>query len=132
MPRNPFDGPGAPSAKYPNKGDKVSGKIKAVEYQDDTDFKTGAVKTFDDGTPRPVVVVTLDTADGEEVRDFVKGRSVTQFREKVWAVEGAGEAPKVGAEYSRTYTDDRPSAGGNPEKLYDITYAAAPDRGDLV
>lgn len=134
MPQNPFEGSGSPAAKFPNKGDKVSGKIKSVEYKDDTDFKTGKVKTFEDGTPRPVVVVTLD-ANGTEIRDFVKGRSVSQFREKVWAVEGPGEAPKVGADYSREFTSEKENKGGFAEKIYEITYsAAAPvaDRGDLV
>lgn len=131
MSLNPFEGSGSPAAKFPSKGDKVAGKIKSVEYKADTDFKTGKVKTFEDGSPRPVVVVTLDV-NGEEVRDFVKGRSVTQFRQKVWDVEGPGEAPKVGADYSRTFVDERPTAGGNPEKLYEISYSAATDRGSLV
>jgi hypothetical protein len=124
-------GSGSPSAKFPNQGDKVEGKITNVQYRQDTDQKTRKVKTFDDGAPRPVVVLTLVQADGEEIRDFVKGRSVSRLRERVWAVEGEGEGPKLGADYSRTFTHLKDGIG--PEKEYDITYSnSGTDDRDLV
>ena len=132
-PRNPFHGgDGTPIAKFESVGDKVSGKIKKVEYRDATDLD-GNVRRFPDGRAKPCIVVSLITATGEEVRDFVQGRSVSQFREKVWAVEGPNQEPKVGADYSRSYTGNGESAraGYSPEKLYGITYTNT-DRGDLV
>lgn len=133
MPSNPFQGSGPPVAKFENDGDSVAGRITQVEYRDDTDID-GNVKTFDDGRPRPCVVVHLDV-NGEPARDFVNGRSVTLFRQKVWAVEGDNQEPKVGAEYSRTMTGRKAASkrGYSPEKVFEITYSNTPDdRGDLV
>lgn len=122
-------GSGPPSAKFQDPGDSVSGVILKVEYRQDTDQATGKPKTFSDGSPRPCVVVYLRDADGEEVRDFVKGRSVTEFKHRVWAVEGEGVGPKSGAQYSRTYTGLR---GKGPEKEYEITYSNSQDTRELV
>ena len=122
-------GSGPPSAKFSDPGDFVAGTIVKVEYREDTDQATGKVKTFADGSPRPVVVVYLLNTDGEEVRDFVKGRSVTVFRQVVWAVEGEGQGPKPGADYKRTFTGLR---GSGPEKQYEIDYSNAQDTRELI
>lgn len=128
---NPFEGgSGPPAAKFPNKGDSVEGRIVKVQYQSETD-PSGVVKKFPDGKPRPVVVVTLDVGDGELARDFVSGRSVTEFRNKVWAVEGDHESPKVGAYYKREYASDgKRKPGQSPEKVYEITYRNDGNGGD--
>jgi hypothetical protein len=120
---------GPPAAKFNNPGDFIAGKILKVEYRADTDQATGKVKTFSNGEPRPVVIVYLQTADGEEMRDFVKGRSVTTFRQRVWAVEGEDHGPKPGADYKRTFTGLR---GGGPEKEYRIEYSNSTDTRELV
>jgi hypothetical protein len=131
-PRNPFQGgDGTPIVKFTEVGDEVAGKVKKVEYREATDLD-GNVRRFADGSPKPCVVVHLDV-NGEEQRDFVQGRSVSQFREKVWAVEGDNQEPKVGASYRRKFTGkgEASRAGYSPEKLYEITYTNN-DRGDLV
>lgn len=131
--RNPFDAAGPPVAKFENIGDSVEGTITRIEYQDDKDPE-GKVRTFSDGNPRPLVVVYLDTANGE-MRDFVKGRSVSLFRQEVHAAEGEGESPKVGARYKREFTANAKATSPTkyPEKLYQVDYwPAGDDGGDLV
>lgn len=131
--RNPFDAAGPPVAKFNNVGDAVEGTITRIEFQEDKDVD-GNVRTFADGKPRPVVVVYLETADGE-MRDFVKGRSVSQFRQEVHAVEGEGASPQVGAHYRREFTATaKPTGPGrNPEKLFQVDYGSAQnDEEDFV
>jgi hypothetical protein len=121
---NPFtDVSGPPSAKFENVGDSVKGEIVRVEHKNET-TPTGEVKRFPDGKPRPTVVVWLKTPDGKEIRDFVNGRSVSEFRSAVWAAEGAGKAPRKGASYKRTFSDTKAAKqrGFSPEKLYEIDY----------
>jgi hypothetical protein len=137
QPRNPFTGGGGPIAKFENVGDSAGGTITKVEYKDATDVD-GKVRTFEDGSPRPCIIVYLDTGGEEEVRDFVQGRSVSLFRDKVWAVEGEHQEPKVGASYKRTLVGKTPPTkrGHSPEKVFEIEYGntspTSDDRGDLV
>lgn len=123
---------GPPAVTLSKVGDKVEGTIVKVEYRDDTDLATGEIRRFPDGNPKPVVVVHLDQ-DGEQVRDFVKGRAVSEFRSKVWAVEGEGEGPKQGAHYKREIVDIEPPKrpGFSGEKVSEITYSS-PDERELV
>lgn len=128
---NPFvDVGGPPAAKFEKVGDSVEGTITRVEYKNET-TPSGEVKLFPDGQPRPTVVVWLKTPDGEEVRDFVNGRSVSEFRSVVWGVEGARKAPRKGAIYKRIFSDTKAAKqrGFSPEKLYRIEYAM-PDSSD--
>lgn len=123
---NPFtDAGGPPAAKFEKVGDSISGEITKVEHKNET-TPSGEVKRFPDGKPRPTVVVWLKTSDGKEVRDFVNGRSVSEFRSAVWGVEGASKAPRKGAFYKRTFSDTKAAKqrGFSPEKLYDIEYSA--------
>ena len=137
--RNPFGAAGPPVAKFEKLRDAVEGTITRVDYQAERDLE-GNIKKFPDGQPRPVVVVYLDTANGE-MRDFVKGRSVSQFRHEVHNAEGEdldGDellARMVGARYRREYTANaKPTGPGrNPEKLFEVGYwSASDDGGDLV
>lgn len=132
---DPFaKGGGPPAATLSDVGDSVAGTILKVEYRQDTDLATGETKRFADGNPKPVIVVYLKVGDGE-VRDFVKGRSVSEFRQKVWAVEGEGEGPKPGAHYKREVVRvDAPKRSGfSGEKIFEVTYSSpSPDTRELV
>src|SRR5690606_41269586 len=99
----------------------VSGTIVKLEHRAQTDGK-GNVVRFSDGTPKPVVVVHLETASGEKVRDFVSGRAVSAFREAVHRVHGPGTSPEVGAHYSRKLVRLEPPSQrrGAPAKIYEI------------
>jgi hypothetical protein len=117
--RDPFaGGESGPYVKFENVGDSVSGVITDIKLQNDV--YNGEVRRFDDGTPKPVVVVHLKLDDGEETRDFVKGRSVSQLREAVHAVEGLGMGPKKGARFSRQFVGVN---SANKEKLYEVKYS---------
>lgn len=131
---DPFKkGGGPPAATMSNVGDSVEGTIVKVDYRDDTDLATGETKKFPDGNPKPVVIVHLKTSDGQETRDFVKGRAVSEFRTKVWAVEGEDEGPKPGAHYKREIIriDPPKRPGFSGEKISEITYLS-PDNRELA
>lgn len=59
-------GGSVPSAKFENVGDTVKGVILSYEVRDERDIVTNQVKTFDDGTPRKQLVITLQTEDRDE------------------------------------------------------------------
>lgn len=63
----------SPSAKFEKIGDKFVGRIVAMDRRSQTDPVTGAVKTFADGSPRPVLVITIEQADGETVALWARG-----------------------------------------------------------
>jgi hypothetical protein len=131
---DPFaKGGGPPSATLKDVGDFVEGTIVKVEHKNDTDLATGEVKTFPDGNPKPVIVVHLDTRDGP-MRDFVKGRAVSEFRQKVWAVEGEGNGPQAGANYKRAITriDPPKKKGYSGEKVSEITYRSGGAERELA
>lgn len=125
-------GGGPPTASFDEPGDNVEGKILKVEYRQDVDLQTNEPKRFPDGSIKPVVVVFLKTGDGE-MRDFVKGRSVSEFRAKVWAAEGEGAGPKPGANYKRTFvrTEEPKKKGFSGEKVFEIEYST-PDMRELI
>src|SRR5690606_37399943 len=104
-------------------GDLVSGTIVKLEDRAQTDSK-GNVQRFDDGTPKPVVVVNLDAASGQKGREYVSGRAVSVFREAVHRVHGPGTSPEVGAHYSRKLVRLEPPSqrGWSPAKIYEIDY----------
>lgn len=116
--RDPFEGSGeaGPYVKFAEVGDSVAGKITDVELKED-EYK-GEKRTFEDGTPRPVVVLHLELDDGEETRDFVKGRSVSALRKAVHAVEGLGRGPQAGARFTRKRVAD----AGSGEHMFELTY----------
>ena len=63
----------SPSAKFDNIGDKYAGKITAIAQRPQTDIDTGVVKTFDDGQPRMVWVITIEDEKGESVALYARG-----------------------------------------------------------
>ncbi|KAB2384734.1 hypothetical protein [Actinomadura montaniterrae] len=120
---------GVASAKFPVIGTTVTGTIaREPEVRDQTDFDTGKVKTWDDGTPRRQLMVVLQTAerdpanpddDGERAV-YVKGQMKTAVRD---AVRKAG-APglKVGGTLTVQYIADGQATRGNPPKQYAASY----------
>jgi hypothetical protein len=72
-------GGGARSFKFTNVGDRVWGTVMSSEKRQQTEFGTGALKTWDDGSPQWQVVVTLLTELQEDDDDdslraiYIKG-----------------------------------------------------------
>lgn len=139
-------GGGVRSATFDNVGDRVSGEITAVETTQQTDPQTGAPKTWDDGSPRWQIVVTIQT--GERIDDeddgrrklYIKGSMKYASTQKavVDAVKAAGaKTLEVGGTLALAYTGDgeRTNRAFNPPKLYQAAYkppVAGVDLGDLL
>lgn len=75
----------SPSAKFEQIGDKHAGRITNLAERAQTDPNTGAVKTFNDGSPRMVWVITIEKADGETAALWARGGKFT-------AKQGTGES----------------------------------------
>ena len=61
------------AASFNQIGDKHAGTIIAVEERQQTDPKTGAGKTFKDGSPMMLWVITIQLADGDSAALWAKG-----------------------------------------------------------
>jgi hypothetical protein len=133
--QNPFERPtaGPPIASFDEIGDSVEGTIVKIEYRQDLDPATNEPRRFPSGEVKPVVVVTLKQEDGELIRDFVKGRSVSLFRSKVWAAQGEQTSPTPGAKYKRKLVrvEEPTRRGFSGEKIFEIDYSA-PDMRELI
>lgn len=130
-------GSAVPSAKFPTIGTTVTGVITeppAVAEQRDLQ---GNVKTFDDGTPQKMLVVTLQTAERDpEIDDdeglrklYVKGSKKPESKSMTAALGQAVRNAKangleVGGTVTVTYISDGPQEqrGFNPPKQYTATY----------
>ncbi|WEW73713.1 hypothetical protein Nanz197_66 [Mycobacterium phage Nanz197] len=139
-------GGGVPSGKFANVGDVVGGVIAIEpEQRQQTDYKTGDLLTWKDGSPRMQLVVTLQTDlrdpeiedDDGKRRLFVKGEMRKAVQKAVIAAGARGL--DVGGELNVTYTGDGDKKGNlDPPKLYSATYkkpapgaaAAAPAQAD--
>lgn len=123
---------GVPAAKFPTIGTTVKGAVVSSEVTQQTDFQTGKPLTWDDGSPRQQVVITLQTdlRDPEVTDDtglrklYVKGQMTAALRD---ALRAAGARLEVGGTLAVQYTEDEPSAtrGFNPKKVYRAQYQPA-------
>ncbi|UVD40925.1 hypothetical protein [Mycobacterium phage Kashi_VT1] len=137
-------GGGVPSGKFGSPGDTVGGVIAVEpEQRQQTDYKTGDLLTWKDGSPRMQLVVTVQTDlrdpeiedDDGKRRLFVKGEMRKAVQKAVIAAGARGL--DVGGELHVTYTGDGDKKGNlDPPKLYSATYkkpapgAAAPAQAD--
>lgn len=109
-------GGGARSAKFEAHGDKVTGVIIAQEVTQQTDIKTGDLKTWDNGDPMWQLVVTLQTDqrdpddpdDTGERKVYLKGsKPTTSLGALKAAVKAAGaEGIDIGGTLAIAYTGD--------------------------
>lgn len=132
---------GAKSFPFENRGDRVSGIITAMDMRQQTDMKSGEPKTFSNGDPMMVLVITLQTdlGDGEEDDGT---RTVWARRGSYQVVDGHGVAmiPAIrdaiikagvkdmeeGGWLAVEYTGDgkRTASGFTAPKLYVAEYRA--------
>lgn len=133
-------GGGGQSAKFENVGDAVTGTVESTEVRQQTDFQSGQPLTWDDGSPRQQLVVSLrtgqkDDADDDGVRKiYVKGSKKPGSQSLHDAVASAvkqsgAKGLEEGGTLTVTYSGDEPpqQRGMSPRKLYTATYAA-PDK----
>lgn len=123
-------GSGAKSAKFPTVGTVVKGKIvEQPVLRQQTDFTTGELLTWDDGSPRMQLVVKLatDERDPGETDDdgtralYVKGEMRKAIADALKKAGKTGLA--VGGTLAVKYTGDGPKpAKGFAPKLYAAQY----------
>lgn len=130
---------GAPSAKFPTPGTTVKGKVISAEVTQQTDFATGEVKTWDDGSPRLQIVLTVQTDERDpeitddqgERRIFVKGQMLTALKQALRAVGARDITP--GDTIAVQYTGDGEAKRGmNAPKLYAVQVRKGSPTGDLL
>lgn len=124
-------GSAGPSAKFPEKGNSVSGPITRIgDPMQQKDYATGQLKFWQDGNPMmqlPVDVQT-DLRDAEIQGDdgtrtlYIKGQMQAAIRE---AVRRSGaKMLELGGTLTVTYVrDEQPKQRGfNPSKVYEAAY----------
>jgi hypothetical protein len=127
-------GGGAPTAKFPTVGSRISGRITAkptVEQQ--RDIKSGEKKFWSDGNPMMQLVVTVQTdqrdpqieEDDGKRRVFVKGQLKQVLADAVRSSGARGL--EVGGTLTVIYTGDGLASGPgmNPPKQYRAEYTSA-------
>lgn len=125
-----FSGGGAPAVKFPTVGTSITGTITALEVRDSKDFDTGEVLTWEDGSPRKELVITVATSlrdasiedDDGARRIFAKGNMFTAVRDSVRKAKA--KKPEVGGRITVTYSADGEikRKGYNAPKLYTAVY----------
>lgn len=131
---NPNDilmGGGIPAAKFETLGTAHTGTITALDAVQQTDFKTGELLTWKDGSPRMQVVATIATALREDPEDdglrklYIKGKNLTEAVRNAVRAAGA-KGLSEGGTLTVTYTGDGVPAerGLSAPKLYTAVYVA--------
>jgi hypothetical protein len=130
---NDFLSGGVPGAGFDAIGDKWVGIVVDFEKVQQTDYDTGVPVTWDDGTPKMMLHVDIqtDVRDEEIVGDdgvrrlYVRGNMLTKFKS---ALRAAKMRMDRGVEVTVAYIadGDPPKKGMNPPKLYDVVVAPGP------
>lgn len=119
MPADLLSGGGAPVFKYKEPGVSLDGTIVAYEERDQT-TPGGELKTFDDGRVMRMAVLTIEQADGNRVRDFVRGHKLHALR-TAYAELGADDP--VGLRYRCERIADKPPTvkGHAPTHQFEVS-----------
>jgi len=120
---------GIPAARFPAIGATVRGTVIRSEVAQQTDYASGTALTWDDGSPKMQVIITLQTderdpqiADDDGQRKlYVRGQMQAAIRE---ALRTAGAKLEAGGLLGVQYIADKPSEkrGFNPAKQYQAQY----------
>lgn len=134
-------GGGAKAFPFDNVGDTVAGRIVSMEKRQQTDMQTGKPAVWDDGNPKMMLMVTLQTELHESDEDDGM-RSVYLRGGNHIAVQGKGTSSQVAVKDAvRRSGAERIETGGtltmqfsgigkqankgfNPPKLYVASYKA--------
>lgn len=128
-PADSFFGESSKSAKFETVGETVGGPIVSIgEARQQTDFRTGELLTWKDGTPRMQLPVTVQTTlrDASDPTDdgkrtlYVKG----EMRKAIGtALRTANAGMAIGGILTVTFSGTEDTGSGFPKKLYTATYA---------
>lgn len=119
-------------------GDTVTGDIVDMKKRQQTDFQTGAPAFWNDGNPKMMLVVTLQTDIQEDEGDeglrnvFLRGGNYTALKGKGTAslvavkdaVKKSGKPIEIGGRLTLQFSGEgaAPAKGMNPSKLYTALY----------
>lgn len=133
-------GGGGTAFPFENIGDSVTGRITAIEEQQQTDMQTGQPAVWENGQPKMMVRVELDTAlrDPENPVDdgaravYLRGSKKAESKSSLAAVLQAartrtgGSAIDLGGTLTLTYVGDGVprQRGYNAPKQYEAVYEA--------
>jgi hypothetical protein len=108
-------------AKFPNVGDKVVIKITDLQEREQTDFRTGEVLTWKDGSPKKqFVFYGVDQDTGEETRIFAKGFMLGAIKDALReANANVEEGGVLAVQFSH---EEQTEPGLNPAKKYKAQY----------
>lgn len=129
-------GGGAPSFKFDSLGASITGLVLGPPVKRaQTDFNTGEIKTYKDGTVRYQYVVEIQT----ELRDlnnpqddgvralFLRWHSLNAVRQAITAVGAKGLRRGGVLTLQFVGTEPPPGGKGNPVKLYAASYIPPED-----
>lgn len=130
-------GGGGKSARFDNIGDTITGKVISTEVRQQTDISDGKPLTWDDGSPRMQLVVTLQTDAKDDAEDdgqravYVKGSKAPGSKSMHDAVRSAVQAARAkglepGGTLTVTFVGEEPSKtrGFSARKLWQAEYRA--------
>lgn len=109
-------------------GTKIAGEVVEVVEQQQTDFKSGDLRSWPDGKPRLMWGVRLRTTMQEDPEDdgerTVWVRQSTDLQRKLAdAVKDSGDKQiQVGAWIEMTLTSQQPGQGNTPKDIFTVTY----------
>jgi hypothetical protein len=124
----------APSVKFDKFGDTITGRVLTAEVQQDRDFLSGNLLTWDNGDPRKVLIVTIATdlhdpkIDNDDGARRIWARSALAGAIK-GAVARSGARFLPGGTLTITYTHDKEPTGPKkqyPSKQYTAEYQGPP------
>lgn len=126
-------GGGIPAAKFDQIGVTIAGTISAPpEVQQQRDFTSGELLTWDDGNPRQQIKVILDTDQRDPADAYDDGQRALYIKSGLMkavrtAIRAAGaKGMEVGGKLTVKYVGDGepPKRGMNPPKQYSVVYEA--------
>lgn len=121
-------GAGIPAAKFPTIGTVVVGTITSTKIEQQRDFDTRELKTYDDGNPMMQLLVDLDTdetdpdieGDDGVRRVYVKGQMLAAVRQVARPYGGLAIGGKLAVKY---VSDGQATRRGlNPPKQFKAQY----------
>ena len=127
-----YDGGGARGITWGDAiGQSIDGKITRIRQIQDKDFVTEQPATWKDGSPKMVVILTLQTTLEEDDEDdgrrdvYLRSNQHTAFREALQeAFRPLGRKPRdadiIGARFYMKLTERKASSmkGGSPRKIF--------------
>lgn len=135
-------GQGAKAFQFEKLGDAVTGEILDAVKKQQTSLESGAPQFWDDGNPKMMLVVTLQTSLHDDADDdgkrtvylrggnpqVAEGKGTSTLRAVQEAVKKSGSKKgiELGATLTLAYTGNGPRKGGmSPAKLYSAAFKPA-------